>query len=171
MRNYRRAWEFAGRDHPAEGPHVERLLRHAHEDTPITPSAEVASSFSPVNILLDIAGGHVLSRCLDVVADFGVADVLGDVPLSASDLAEAVGADTDALSRILRLLSAHGIFVTQDNRFSHTTASRLMRSAHRQSCAIQKSGRPNMRTKLRIAMLAKFCVLYARLALRPARPG
>jgi hypothetical protein len=28
-----------------------------------------------------------------------------------------------------------------------------------------------MRTKLRIAMLAKFCMLYARLALRPARPG
>jgi hypothetical protein len=119
---------------------VERLLRHAHEDTPITPAAEVASSFSPVDILLDIAGGYVLSRCLDVVADFGVADVLGDVPLSASDLAEAVGADTDALSRILRLLSAHGIFVTQDNRFSHTAASRLMRSDHRQSCAIQMSG-------------------------------
>jgi len=80
MRNYSRAWGLAGRDHPAEGPRVERSFRHAHEEPPITPAAEAVSSFPPVNIRLDIAGGYLLSRCLYVVADFGVADALGDAP-------------------------------------------------------------------------------------------
>ena len=82
----------------------------------------------PVETLLEISGGYALPRCLHVVADLGVADALDETPRSAPELAAAVGADPDALGRVLRLLSAHGVFVRQGEMFRHTPASRLLRS-------------------------------------------
>jgi O-methyltransferase domain len=91
------------------------------------------STPSPVNTLLDIAGGYVLPRCLHVVADLGIADVLGDSPRTGRDLAAAVGVDADAIIRVLRLLSAHGVFIVQGDAFAHTPASKRLRSDHPQS--------------------------------------
>jgi len=88
---------------------------------------------TPVEILMQIAGGYSLSRCLHVVADLGVADALGDSPRTAAALAESTGADADALNRVLRLLSCHGIFESRDGKFAHTPASRLLRSDHPRS--------------------------------------
>jgi hypothetical protein len=86
-----------------------------------------------VDTILQIAGGHVVSRCLHVVADLGVADALDETPRTASELAQAVGADPDALDRILRLLSAHGVFESRAGQYAHSAASRLLRSDHAQS--------------------------------------
>lgn len=88
---------------------------------------------SPLNTLIDIAGGYPLPRCLHVVADLGVADALDEIPRTASDLATEVGADANALSRVLRLLAAHDIFELHDDAFGHTPASRLLRSDHPRS--------------------------------------
>src|ERR1700730_18563608 len=85
---------------------------------------------NPVQTVLDLAGAYALPRCLHVVADLGVADVLDDTPRTAVDLAEAVKADPDALGRVLRLLAAHGIFAVQGAAFTHTPASRLLRTDH-----------------------------------------
>jgi hypothetical protein len=93
----------------------------------------VMSGSSPTNVLLDIAGGYVLPRCLHVVADLGVADALGDSPRTGRELAAAVGVDADAIVRILRLLSAHGVFVVHGDAFAHTPASQLLCSDHPQS--------------------------------------
>jgi hypothetical protein len=65
---------------------------------------------NPVQTVLDLAGAYALPRCLHVVADLGVADMLDEIPRTAADLAAAVKADPDALGRVLRLLAAHGIF-------------------------------------------------------------
>jgi hypothetical protein len=91
------------------------------------------SNSTPANTLLDIAGGYVLPRCLHVVADLGVADVLGDSPRIAGALAAAVGVDVDAMIRVLRLLSAHGVFIVERDTIAHTPASKLLRSDHPQS--------------------------------------
>ncbi len=80
-----------------------------------------------------IAGGYCLPRCLHVVADLGVADALGETPRTAAELAASVGAHPDALSRVLRLLAAHGVFETQGDRVSHSPASRLLQTDHPQS--------------------------------------
>ena len=64
----------------------------------------------PVTTVLQIAGGHCLPRCLHVIADLGVADALDDQPRKAEELASSVGAEPDALHRVLRLLAAHGVF-------------------------------------------------------------
>jgi len=90
----------------------------------------VQYELNPVQTILDLAGAYALPRSLHVVADLGVADVLDETPCSAAELAGAIGADPDALGRVLRLLAAHGVFGVQDNAFTHTPASRLLRSDH-----------------------------------------
>lgn len=88
---------------------------------------------APFETLIQIAGGHSISRCLHVVADLGVADALDETPLTARELAEATGTNAGALGRVLRLLSAYGIFEARADKFAHTPASRLLRSDHPQS--------------------------------------
>lgn len=87
----------------------------------------------PVETLLQIAAGACLPRCLHTVAELGVADVLGDEPRSTESLASAVGANPDALYRILRLLAANGVFELRGTEVVHTASSRLLSSTHPQS--------------------------------------
>lgn len=88
---------------------------------------------TPFDTILQISGGSCLPRCLHVVANLGVADALTDSPRTAAELAADTGADPDALSRVLRLLAAHGVFELRDGKFAHSPASRLLRSDHPQS--------------------------------------
>jgi hypothetical protein len=85
---------------------------------------------NPFETLRQIAGGYCLSRSLHVVADLAVADHLDDAPRTAAELAMAVGAHPEALGRVLRLLSAHGVFESGDGRFGHSPASRMLRTDH-----------------------------------------
>src|SRR5437016_4549073 len=91
------------------------------------------SEIDPFETLRQISGGYCLSRSVHVLAELNVADALGNVAQSPADLAKAVGADADALSRILRLASAHGVFEQQGKTFRHSPASRMLRSDHPQS--------------------------------------
>ncbi len=89
---------------------------------------------NPFDTLQQMAAGYCLPRCLHMVANLGVADALEETPQTASDLAASVGANPDALGRVLRLLAAHGVFEMQGGEtFRHTPASRLLRSDHPQS--------------------------------------
>jgi len=80
--------------------------------------------------MMEISAGYWLSRALQVVADLGVADAIGQFPRSAADLAATVRADTGALNRVLRLLASEGIFERQNDTYSHNQLSRLLRSDH-----------------------------------------
>ena len=88
---------------------------------------------SPFETLRRIAAGYCLSRCLHVVANFSVADELDERPRSAAELAVSVGAEPEALGRVLRLLSAHGVFESCDGKFRHSPVSRMLRADHPQS--------------------------------------
>ena len=88
---------------------------------------------NPFATITNIAGGYCLPRCLHVVADLGVADALDEIPRTVTDLAASVGVDRDALSRVLRLLAAHGVFERRGDTFGHSPASRLLCSDHPQS--------------------------------------
>ena len=87
----------------------------------------------PLDKLTQLTGAYWLSRCLHVVADLGVADVLGDEPMTAEELAKLIGADPVAFFRMMRVLVANGIFALKDRSFSHNVMSRRMRSDHPQS--------------------------------------
>jgi O-methyltransferase domain len=91
------------------------------------------SEIDPFETLRQISGGYCLSRSIHVLAELNVADALGDEPLSAAELARTVGADADALFRVLRLACAHGVFEQAGDRFRHSPASRMLRSDHPQS--------------------------------------
>lgn len=60
--------------------------------------------------LIQIGSAYWQSRALFVAARLDVASVLGTETLGASALAERVGADGDALGRLMRMLAAMGIF-------------------------------------------------------------
>jgi O-methyltransferase domain len=77
-----------------------------------------------------MSGGYYVSRCLQVVAELGIADLISDLPISAAELARSTGSNPDALARVLSLLCAHGVFVRVDGRFGHTEASRILRTDH-----------------------------------------
>lgn len=49
------------------------------------------------------------------------------------EIAAAVGADRDALARILGVLSAHDVFAVDLPTVRHTPASQLLRTDHPQS--------------------------------------
>lgn len=88
---------------------------------------------NPFEALRQIAGGYCLSRALHVVANLAVADTLDETPRTAAELATSVGAHPEALGRVLRLLSAHGVFESCDGKFRHSPASRMLRTDHPQS--------------------------------------
>lgn len=79
-------------------------------------------------VFLSVAG--MLSRALHVLADLGVADALDDEPRPASELATAVGADPDALHRLMRAVATQGVFAARDGGWVHTAASRMLRADH-----------------------------------------
>jgi len=58
----------------------------------------------PPKIIHDLAVAYWASRCLHVVAELGIADVLGDEPQTAHSLAQASGTHPQALHRVLRAL-------------------------------------------------------------------
>lgn len=84
----------------------------------------------PHEIVWTLTTAVVPSKCLHLVAELGVADEIGDEPVSVAELASRCGADPDALDRILRLVTAHGIFEQRPDGYVHTEASRLLRSDH-----------------------------------------
>ena len=88
----------------------------------------------PADLVADLAKAHIAARCLHVVASTGVADAVGDAGASPAQIAAQVGANADALDRVLRLLAAHGVFAhAPGGRYVHTAASRLLQSENPQS--------------------------------------
>jgi len=83
--------------------------------------------------LVEISAGYWLPRALHVVADLAVADALDEEPRSAEYLAEKVGADADALDRVLRLLASYGVFHRRGRKYAHNVLSLALRSDHPQS--------------------------------------
>ena len=136
------------------------------EVNPVTASMRTGNNVSetdPFDLLRQIAGGYCVSRAVHVLAELNVADALDDTPQSAAELAKSTGADPDALYRILRLTSAHGIFQTEGDRFKHSPASRMLRSDHPQS----------MRSFVRMFGLANNWSAYGELehSVRTGRPA
>jgi hypothetical protein len=80
-----------------------------------------------------LVNSHTVARSIHIVAELGVADALDDRPATAAELANRVGANTDAMNRILRLLASHGVFAVEQDGYTHTAASKLLRSDHPQS--------------------------------------
>ncbi len=84
----------------------------------------------PVQLVGSLMAGFVDSRCLHVVANLGMADAVGEEPVSIAELATELGVDAGSLSRLLRHLVTLGLFSVHGDRVAHSEASRLLRSDH-----------------------------------------
>src|SRR5947209_6620775 len=106
-------------------------MRSLAKESPMNASAvpsRAGTQPSPANIqIMQLTNAFWTSRCLHAVAELGVADHL-DQPRSTDYLAKATGALPDPLYRVLRLLASCGIFEWKEGAWSHTEASRFLRS-------------------------------------------
>jgi hypothetical protein len=84
----------------------------------------------PAQSLWGIINSNVLARCVQVVAEYGVADALADRPMTAAELAAQTGMNADALRRMLRLLTSHEVFTEEGDLYRHTPVSELLRTDH-----------------------------------------
>lgn len=84
--------------------------------------------------LLELSTMAWASSALSVVAELGVADAFDGEERDVGDVAAAVGAQEDALHRILRTLTSFGIFrQTGDRRFALAPMGELLASDHPES--------------------------------------
>ncbi len=72
------------------------------------------NDFSPQLVLQQLIQGAQITQALYVVAKLGIADLLKDGPRSSEELAQTTATHAPSLYRLLRLLTAVGIFTEGD---------------------------------------------------------
>jgi DNA-binding Lrp family transcriptional regulator len=78
--------------------------------------------------MAELVVGAWLAQAITVAADLRIADALADGPLGCDELADRVGADPDALRRLLRALVSRGIFRRRsDGRYDLTPLAATLR--------------------------------------------
>ncbi len=86
-------------------------------------------SVPPLAAMMEMIIGAWRAQGIAVAAELKVADALADGPLSADELARRVGADPDALARLMRALISEGIFTRRgDGRFALNALGETLRS-------------------------------------------
>jgi O-methyltransferase domain/Dimerisation domain len=83
--------------------------------------------------VLEGSFGLIETKSLGAAAELGVADALASGPLSTEALSERVGANPDALARLLRLLVSIGYFAEDGGRWKNNATSELLREDHPES--------------------------------------
>jgi O-methyltransferase len=84
---------------------------------------------SPDEILWNLLRGPLTARATAIVSDLGVPDALAEGPRPVDEVAGEVGADPEALYRLLRALASDGVFAEDEPRvFRNTEASDLLRT-------------------------------------------
>ncbi|WP_093480920.1 MULTISPECIES: methyltransferase [unclassified Streptomyces] len=78
--------------------------------------------------LRELVFGAACAAAVRAAARLGVADALGDAPMTVENLAASVKVEAKPLRRLLRALSCYGVFAERpDGTFAHTEMSRLLR--------------------------------------------
>jgi hypothetical protein len=72
--------------------------------------------------MLRMLSGFWLSRAIYIAAKLGVADLVKERPKNAAELAEAVGAHSPSLYRVLRALAGAGVFFEDEGGRFHSTS-------------------------------------------------
>ncbi|MGD9622848.1 MAG: methyltransferase [Mycolicibacterium sp.] len=73
--------------------------------------------------------GQMVPQAVAAAVDLGVADALADGPLPPAELARRIGAEPDALKRLMRALISRGIFrKRRDGRYSLNALAEPLRS-------------------------------------------
>ena len=85
----------------------------------------------PVRTIVHLTNGVAASRAVQAIAELGVADANGpDEEVAVAVLALRTACHPDALHRVLRLHESHGVFRSEQDCWSHTATSVVLRSDH-----------------------------------------
>jgi hypothetical protein len=88
----------------------------------------------PAAVFMHLATGKWVTKALAVAAEFGLADHVGADPVSVESVADAVNLPCDGTYRLMRALSAVGVFAeTSTGTFVETSISQLLRRDHPQT--------------------------------------
>jgi O-methyltransferase domain len=83
----------------------------------------------PPAAMMEMITNAWAAQAITAVADLGIADALAKGPLSAEELAAAVDADADTLSRLMRALIGRGVFrQLRDGRYDLNPLGATLRS-------------------------------------------
>lgn len=94
-----------------------------------TPKAAGPQELPPPMQLMQMLTGFMVSRSICAAAELGIADKLARGPLYYTDLAKEIGANQKTLHRLMRALSAIGIFAEpKAGTYALTPLSDLLRS-------------------------------------------
>lgn len=92
-------------------------------------STTTTTAMPPPALLNQMICGSWVTQAIFVVAELGVADLVATEALRPSEIAAKLGANADALYRILRALASIGVFREDANgRFEQTVLSEYLRS-------------------------------------------
>lgn len=93
-----------------------------------SPIVDKSVARDPDEVLSGLLFGFVGTQLLYVVAELGIADLIGGEPETVEVLASRAGASPDVLYRFLRALASLGVFTEVEERaFTHTPTSLLLR--------------------------------------------
>ncbi len=82
-------------------------------------------------LVLERLYGLVDNKALYCAVDLDIPDLLADGPRSAEEIAEAAGADVDAVGRLLRYLVSRDLFTTtREGRYANNAATEVLREDH-----------------------------------------
>jgi DNA-binding transcriptional ArsR family regulator len=96
---------------------LREVVSRVHRRTALPPVA-----------LLELTMGAWLSQALWAAARLNIADALAQGPRTPTELARELGVDEPALTRLLRALSAHGVFAQRrDGRYAQSALSHHLR--------------------------------------------
>jgi SAM-dependent methyltransferase len=87
--------------------------------------------------MLRLAGGYMVTQSLATAVRLGLPRLVTERPRPVDELAETVGADPDALRRLLRALASNGVFTEREGRIEHTDLSRVLDESSPDSMAAQ----------------------------------
>ncbi|AKG44986.1 methyltransferase [Streptomyces xiamenensis] len=92
------------------------------------PTGPAARDLTAAYSLLDLIQGSVITQAISVAARLGIADVLAEGPLPATEIAKRVGSDPEATHRLLRALSGYSVFTFQpDGAYALTPMGQALR--------------------------------------------
>ena len=89
------------------------------------------------DLIQQLCASQYLVRSLHVAAELGVADAVGEGGRSVDEIAGEVGADADALKRVLRLLESRGVFVLDCNLVGHVVQYPLIETSPEMSSDVR----------------------------------
>jgi hypothetical protein len=79
-------------------------------------------------VMMEMITGAWCAQAITAAADLGLADALAKRPLTAQELAAAIDADADTVSRLLRALISRGVFrQRRDGRYDLTPLANTLR--------------------------------------------